>query len=59
MQAKPQPILIKRYAQSRLYDPTAARYVAIEELRRWEAEGVPFIVIDAKTGEDVARIVLA
>jgi polyhydroxyalkanoate synthesis regulator protein len=59
MQAEPQPTLIKRYAEARLYDATAARYVAVEELRRWQAQGVPFRVIDAKTGEDVARVVLA
>ena len=59
MPAGKQPIQIKRYAEARLYDPAAARYVAIEELRRWQAEGVPFIVIDAKTGEDVANVVLA
>lgn len=59
MQTEKQPIRIKRYAEARLYDPTAARYVALEELRRWKAQGVPFIVVDAKTGEDVAHVVLA
>jgi polyhydroxyalkanoate synthesis regulator protein len=53
------PILIKRYARSRLYDPAGHRYVTIDELRRWRCEGVPFQVIDAETCDDVTRAVLA
>ena len=47
MQTQQQPILIKCYAGSRLYDPAAARYVTLDQLRRWQAEGVSFAVIDA------------
>jgi hypothetical protein len=36
MQTQQQPILIKCYAGARLYDPAAARYVTIEQLRRWK-----------------------
>ena len=49
MRTQQQPILIKCYAGSRLYDPAAARYVTIEQLRRWQAEAVWFGVIDART----------
>ena len=59
MQTQQQPILIKCYAGSRLYDPAAARYVTIEQLRRWEAEAVRFSVIDARTGADIRRVLLA
>jgi polyhydroxyalkanoate synthesis regulator protein len=53
------PILIKRYARSRLYDATRGRYVSVEELRQWRKEGVRFIVRDAETGTDVTRVLLA
>jgi polyhydroxyalkanoate synthesis regulator protein len=59
MRTQQQPILIKCYAGSRLYDPAAARYVTIEQLRRWEAEAVWFSVIDARTGADIKRVLLA
>ena len=35
-------ILIKRYARSRLYEATQARYVSLEELQQWRRDGVPF-----------------
>jgi polyhydroxyalkanoate synthesis regulator protein len=53
-----QPILIKRYAGARLYDPAAPSYVTLEQLQRWQAEGVSFRVIDAGTGEDLGRDLL-
>ena len=59
MQTQQQPILIKCYAGSRLYDPAAARYVTLDQLRRWQAEGVSFAVIDARTGADIGRVLLA
>ena len=53
------PILVKRYARSRLYDATRGRYVSIEQLRRWRRDGVSFIVLDVETGADVTRVLLA
>ena len=53
------PILVKRYARARLYDPAGRRYVTVDDLRRWAAQEVGFAVRDAETGEDVTRIVLA
>jgi polyhydroxyalkanoate synthesis regulator protein len=58
MQAQQQPILIKCYAGSRLYDPAAPGYVTLEQLRRWQAEGISFLVVDAKTGVDIRRVLL-
>jgi polyhydroxyalkanoate synthesis regulator protein len=58
MQTQQQPILIKCYAGSRLYDPAAPGYVTLEQLRRWQAEGVSFRVIDARTGEDIRHVLL-
>jgi hypothetical protein len=50
------PILIKRYARSRLYDTTRVRYVTVEELPQWRQDGVAFQVKDVETGEDVTRV---
>ena len=52
-------ILVKRYARSRLYDTARRCYVSTEQLRQWAAEGVAFAVIDAETGSDVTRVLLA
>lgn len=56
---KSRSILVKRYAGSRLYDTTNGRYVALDQLRRWTADSVAFAVIDAATGADVTRVLLA
>lgn len=53
-----EPILVKRYARSRLYDTVAARYVTVEELRDWRERGIAFEVKEAETGEDVSRVLL-
>lgn len=53
------PILIKRYARSRLYDTSRPRYVTVDELRDWERKGIIFTVVDAETGEDITRVLLA
>lgn len=54
-----QPILVKRYARSRLYDTANQGYVSIEQLRGWAAKGVTFSVIDTETGADITRVLLA
>jgi polyhydroxyalkanoate synthesis repressor PhaR len=51
--------LVKRYARSRLYDTQAARYVTLTELRSWASKGIAFIVVDAETGDDITRVLLA
>ena len=53
------PILVKRYARSRLYDTAGGRYVTIDELRQWRRKGVALIVQDAETGQDVTRVLFA
>ena len=61
MRAAPKypPILVRRYARSRLYDTVAKRYLSIEDLRRWRKDGVPFQVQDSETAEDITRVLLA
>ena len=53
------PILIKRYGRRRLYDTVHCRYLTIEDLRRWVADGIDFVVMDLETGADVTRVLLA
>jgi polyhydroxyalkanoate synthesis regulator protein len=56
---QPEPILIKRYARSRLYDPVNQRYVTVRQLREWASEGVPFLIQDTETGADVMQVLIA
>ncbi len=53
------PILVKRYGRTRLYDPASRRYVTVEQLRGWAAQGIVFAVTDAESGADVTRVLLA
>jgi polyhydroxyalkanoate synthesis repressor PhaR len=52
-------IVIKKYANRRLYDTSASAYVTLEHLSELVRNGKEFTVIDAKTGEDLTRAVLA
>lgn len=57
--AHPEKIVIKKYANRRLYDTSASAYVTLEHLSELTRQGKEFIVQDAKTGEDLTRAVLA
>ncbi len=52
-------IVIKKYANRRLYDTSTSAYVTLEHLSELVRSGKEFTVIDAKTGEDLTRAVLA
>ena len=52
-------ILIKRYSQTRLFDTSAAEYCSKEQLRQLAEAGVPFVVIDVETSEDVTELLIA
>lgn len=54
-----QPIIIKKYANRRLYNTGASAYVTLEDLAELVKTGEDFVVFDAKTGEDITRSVLA
>jgi polyhydroxyalkanoate synthesis repressor PhaR len=56
--AQSEPVIIKKYANRRLYNTAASQYVTLEHLSDMVREGVDFIVQDAKTGEDITRSVL-
>lgn len=53
-----EPVIIKKYANRRLYNTAASTYVTLEHLSEMVREGVDFVVLDAKTGEDITRSVL-
>ncbi len=52
------PVIIKKYANRRLYDTSTSSYVTLEHLSDLVRRGVDFEVRDAKTGEDLTRQVL-
>lgn len=53
------PIIIKKYANRRLYDTSSSRYVTLDNLSEMVRQNIQFTVVDAKSGEDITRSVLA
>ena len=51
-------IVIKKYANRRLYNTSASSYVTLGTLCMMVKEGQDFVVRDAKSGEDITRSVL-
>lgn len=51
-------IRIKKYANRRMYDTSASRYVNLEELAAMVRNGKDVQIVDAKTGEDLTRVTL-
>ncbi len=51
-------ILIKKYANRRLYNTDLSAYVTLDDLAQMVKEEIQFVVQDAKTGEDITRTVL-
>ena len=54
-----EPIIIKKYANRRLYNTAKSTYVTLEHLAEMVRSGQDFVVNDAKSGEDITRGVLA
>ena len=52
------PIVIKKYANRRLYNTDASCYITLEQLCDLVKQGIDFEVHDARTGEDITRQVL-
>ncbi len=52
---KPGTHLIKKYANRRLYDTQKSAYITLEDLKQYVLNFIPFIVIDAKTKQDVTK----
>lgn len=56
--ARSEPTIIKKYANRRLYHTGTSTYVTLDDLARMVKDGEDFLVQDAKTGEDITRVVL-
>ena len=54
----PDPVVIKKYANRRLYNTKTSSYVTLDHLCEMVKEGTDFEVHDARTGEDITRSVL-
>lgn len=57
--SKKQPVIIKKYANRRLYNTAISSYVTLDDLCELVKIGEDFVVQDAKSGEDITRSVLA
>ena len=52
------PVVVKKYANRRLYNTATSSYVTLDDLARMIKNGGDFAAYDAKTGEDITRSVL-
>jgi polyhydroxyalkanoate synthesis repressor PhaR len=55
----PEKIVIKKYANRRLYNTAKSSYVTLDDLSKMVRAGQDFAVYDAKSGDDITRSVLA
>src|SRR5215831_4929134 len=52
------PVVVKKYANRRLYNTATSSYVTLDDLARMIKNGGDFAAYDAKSGEDITRSVL-
>ena len=52
------PVVIKKYANRRLYNTESSSYITLEHLAQLTREGREFKVVDAKSDEDITHSVL-
>ncbi len=53
-----EPILIKKYANRRLYNMQDSMYITLADVRQMVVDNLPFMVVDAKDNTDLTRSVL-
>lgn len=51
-------IVIKKYANRRLYNMAESHYITLDDLAGLIRSSIHFVVYDAKTGEDITRSIL-
>ncbi|GLQ05294.1 polyhydroxyalkanoate synthesis repressor PhaR [Sneathiella chinensis] len=51
-------IVIKKYANRRLYNTATSSYVTLDHLSQMVKDGIDFVVYDAKSNDDITRSVL-
>ena len=54
----PAPVVVKKYANRRLYNTETSSYITLENLADMVRAGRDFIVYDARSGDDITRGVL-
>jgi polyhydroxyalkanoate synthesis repressor PhaR len=52
------PVVVKKYANRRLYNTESSSYITLDNLAAMVRAGRDFVVYDAKTGDDITRGVL-
>jgi polyhydroxyalkanoate synthesis repressor PhaR len=52
------PVIIKKYANRRLYNTSSSSYITLDDLANMVRENVDFQVVDAKTGDDITHSIL-
>ena len=57
-QAHPTPVVVKKYANRRLYNTETSSYITLDNLADMIRAGRDFVVYDAKSGDDITRGVL-
>ena len=57
--AKGERVIIKKYANRRLYNTSTSSYVTLDSLAAMVRDGIDFQVVDAKSNDDITRSVLA
>ena len=56
--AQPQadePVIVKKYANRRLYNTRSSSYITLDDLARMTREGTDFIVLDADPLADITN----
>ena len=51
-------VIIKKYANRRLYNTRSSSYITLDHLAKMTREGVQFQVLDAKSGTDITHQIL-
>lgn len=54
----PDRVIIKKYANRRLYDTSTSRYINLEDIAALVRNGKDIQVVDAGSGEDLTRVTL-
>ena len=50
-----QPVVVKKYANRRLYNTESSSYITLDNLADMVRAGRDFVVYDARTGDDITR----
>ena len=56
--ASGETIIIKKYANRRLYNTSSSSYITLDDLAKMVRENVDFQVFDAKSGDDITHSIL-